>query len=304
MMLAKDTRHATLLPEVSDALSRTIHSFNVPKHIRERAQIIILNSNGLYNNQIAKQLCCHENTVSKWICRFRNRLTSLNELVMTNRQRTEGQSLCSIEGAIENILSDKPRSGRPEVFGLEVRFFIVWICCHEPSDFGFENNIWHLPQIQKAVKLSEIVDKISIGGVYSILMANNLCPWKNKYYLYSKDRYENNEFCSSEINNTNLECSVAQNQRRSDKDEEKFEVLFVTEPLENIGNQQDKGDELSVCEGNQLYKNTDAAKKISIDPTALKKCAEKVRNICKSSDGNNIDLRHFLKIMMNERENL
>ena len=83
-------------------------------------------------------------------------LPDLNELVKANKECDNERNYCKIEDILSNILSDNPRPCCPEVFGLDVRFFITWICCQDPTDYGFENNMWHLPQIQMAVKLSEI----------------------------------------------------------------------------------------------------------------------------------------------------
>ena len=91
MMLAKEIRNITLLPEISDALNHTVRRYTVPSCIRDRAQYVVLNSQGLYNCQITEQLCCHENTVSKWVGRFRNKLTDLNELVLANRQSKDSR---------------------------------------------------------------------------------------------------------------------------------------------------------------------------------------------------------------------
>ena len=56
---------------------------------------------------------------------------------------------------------------------------------------------------------NKIVDSISVGGVYHILESASIKPWKIRYYLHSKEKYEDYETYSAKIKAINFLYSNA-----------------------------------------------------------------------------------------------
>ena len=85
-------------------------------------------------------------------------------------------------------LSDEPRSGRPQIYSLEVRMGIIAICLTDPTELGYEINYWQLPFIRSALIDLGVVNDISCGGIYAILISYDVKPWKSTYWLNSYEK--------------------------------------------------------------------------------------------------------------------
>lgn len=156
---------------------------------RERAKIILLASEGKGNKEIGKILHIHHNTVGKWRKRFSDAAGRL--------ERIAEEEPSDLEENVIDVLSDEDRSGAPCTFDCDTRKKIQLFACQKPSDYGFEASHWSLSMLRRALMDERVVESISTGAVYHILMAAELKPWKIRYYLHSKEKYESYEtFCS------------------------------------------------------------------------------------------------------------
>ncbi len=156
---------------------------------KERAKIILHAAEGKMNKEIGSILHIHHNTVGKWRRRFSASICRLESI--------EKEKLSELEEAILEVLSDDERSGAPCTFDCDTRKKIQLFACQKPSNYGFETSNWSLSLLRDALIKESIVDSISIGAIYHILMAAELKPWKIRYYLHSKEKYESyDKFCS------------------------------------------------------------------------------------------------------------
>jgi transposase len=132
-----------------------------------RAKIIVLLSEGITEQEVAKALSVNIKTIRKWASRF-------------------------IEAGIEG-LNDTPRSGAPCKFSATQRCEIIAIACDSPNNYGYETQTaWTYDTLTEAVN-AEIADlNISRTSVFLTLSQNDLKPNKFKMWLHSKDpEFEN-----------------------------------------------------------------------------------------------------------------
>lgn len=137
----------------------------------------------------------HPNTVKLWRNRFAAELTRLTDI--------SKNSSSDLKDAVIDVLSDLTRSGAPLTIPADVRLKIQILACQNPEDYGFEVSHWSLSLLQHALINEQIISSISIGAIYHILMSADIKPWKIRYYLHSKEKYESYETYSEKIRKIN-----------------------------------------------------------------------------------------------------
>ena len=180
LLLTKDVKR------ILTALSR---SYTCASFLNERSKTVLMASEGKSNKEIGKQLQMHWNTVGKWRKRFSDEIGRLT--------RIEDEEPSELEAAIISVLSDEARSGSPCTFDVDTRRKIQLFACQKPSDYGYEASNWSLSVLREALIKENVVESISKGAIYHILNAAEIKPWKIRYYLHSKEKYESYDtFCS------------------------------------------------------------------------------------------------------------
>ena len=137
----------------------------------------------------------HPNTVKLWRNRFAAELTRLTDI--------SKNSSSDLKDAVIDVLSDLTRSGAPLTIPADVRLKIQILACQNPEDYGFEVSHWSLSLLQHALINEQIISSISIGAIYHILMSAEIKPWRIRYYLHSKEKYESYETYSEKIRKIN-----------------------------------------------------------------------------------------------------
>ena len=130
---------------------------HTPLHLKIRAKIILLASEGKSNNAIEKEMRIHSSTVKIWRDRYSGEYTEL--------QRIELESPHKMRGTIEKILSDEQRPGGPPKFTDEQVAAIIALACEDPMKLGLPFSHWSPELLQiEALKLG-IVESISVRQV-------------------------------------------------------------------------------------------------------------------------------------------
>lgn len=187
-----DTMRKSASFTLSESIRNGLHTFvkrhSCPKCLHDRARVILSAEKGLANGEIASMIGVHANTVRKWRTRFLSGLPRLLAIGAGN----SGDLMDEVAG----LLSDEARSGAPCLFDCETRRTIQLLACQNPSDYGFVASHWSLTLLKKAVESKHIVASISVGAIYHILLSAEIKPWKIRYYLHSKEKYESyGTFC-------------------------------------------------------------------------------------------------------------
>ena len=169
--------------KIIDTLKKFSNSRNLPAYVKIRSEYILEAYEGVPYTKIALNTKSNRNTVGVWVKRFLEFLPSLREI---SKESPE-----NLEDAIQETLSDKPRSGAPCIYGEEIRKSVILLCCQDINDYGLVANRWTLSLLKHVLNEMQISNTISTGAIYNILLKADLKPWKNRYYLHSKERFEN-----------------------------------------------------------------------------------------------------------------
>lgn len=182
MRLSRE-KHIPLLSEkIQDILTGFSNSRTEPAFLVKRSKIVLLSAQAISNKEIAGMLNIHYNTASLWRRRF---IESSSLLAFAEAELAE-----DLKELVKVILSDEYRSGAPKTYGDDVRSRIKLIACQNPSDYGFTISHWNLPCLRLALIESNVVENISFGALYNILKTDDIRPWKIRYWLHSKEKYE------------------------------------------------------------------------------------------------------------------
>jgi transposase len=142
-----------LTDKIKHILTRFANSTHSPEHLKTRAQIILLASDGYSNNDIEKKLNMGCHRVKKWRDRFNAALYDLKQTELTNPQK--------LKSHIIEILSDEMRPGAPKKFTDDQFAMITLLSLQDPVDLNLPFSHWTLQLLKSEVVKRGIVDNIS-----------------------------------------------------------------------------------------------------------------------------------------------
>ena len=130
---------------------------HIPQHFKQRAEIVLMASCGYSNNEIERKLRISGETITKW----RNRYAANEKELATIEEETPRK----LRKAIEKVLTDEQRSGKPAKFTDEQVACIIAMSCQKPDELGLPFSHW-TPELLKdeAIKRG-IVSTISTSQV-------------------------------------------------------------------------------------------------------------------------------------------
>lgn len=149
-----------------DILRQMVRSRSCPQGLAQRAQIILLAFDRLQNGPIAEQLGCERHGVGIWRRRWADAFDTLVRI-----ECLEG--LSALETAIEDVLSDHPRSGCPGTFAPDQIARIIAVACEPPEDSGRPVTHWTPTELAEEVVARRIVPSISVRHVGRFLKVPN-----------------------------------------------------------------------------------------------------------------------------------
>lgn len=152
-----------------EILQRWVRSRSCPRGLAQRAEVILLAFDRLQNGPIAEQLGCERHAVGIWRRRWADAFDTLVRI-----ECAEG--LSAVETAIEDVLSDHPRCGRPGTFTPDQIALILAIACEPPEDSGRPVTHWTPTELAEEVVARKIVPSISVRHVGRLLKVPNSSP--------------------------------------------------------------------------------------------------------------------------------
>jgi transposase len=126
-----------------------------------RARIVLLAAAGMTNVDIAKRVGVCVDVVSRWRKRF---------------------CLLGLAG-----LKDRPRSGRPKVFGAEVAVGVKALACQPPETRGVALSRWSSMELAAQAAQDGLVASISSSTVRRWLAADAIKPWRFRSWIFPRD---------------------------------------------------------------------------------------------------------------------
>ena len=156
-------------------------STTAPKRLLQRVGVILMGFAGALNVTIAEELKLAPKQVGLWRRRWQQ---SFDALVAIECH----ESQAALRRAIENVLSDAPRSGSPGTFTAEQVTQILAVACESPELSGRPIDRWTHRELADEVILRGIVTSISISQVGRYLAQAELQPHRSKYWLTTKEK--------------------------------------------------------------------------------------------------------------------
>lgn len=152
-----------------------------PKHLVQRATIVLRAFERIDNRDIAHEVGMNCGDVGKWRRRWAKRWRSLI-LIECQESRAE------FKRAVEKVLSDEPRSGNPGKFTPEQITLLLALACEPPEQSGRPITHWTVAELVEEAKKRAIVTSISVSQMRRYLNEAALKPHKSRYWLNTKEK--------------------------------------------------------------------------------------------------------------------
>jgi len=147
-----------------EILQRWVRSRSCPRGLAQRAEIILCAFDRWQNGLIADHLGCERHAVGIWRRRWADAFDTLVRI-----ECLEG--LSALEAAVEDVLSDSPRSGCPGTFAPDQIARIIAVACEPPGDSDRPVTHWTPTELAEEVVARGIVPAISVRHVRRFLKA-------------------------------------------------------------------------------------------------------------------------------------
>jgi len=137
----------------------------------QRISIVLSGIKGKSINETHRDLGVSLNMVRKWRRRWESGQERLRALEEDEQGRQVKDYL--LRSQINELLSDKPRSGAPKRITLAQEQQIVSLACESPEKHNIQMDYWTREMLAHVVKAMKIVDTISPRYISTILKKTN-----------------------------------------------------------------------------------------------------------------------------------
>ena len=162
-------------------LQQVERSATAPKRLVQRAGVILMGFAGILNVTIAQELGLARKQIGLWRRRWQQSFDALVAIECCESQ-------AALRRAIEDVLSDAPRSGSPGTFTAEQVTQILAAACESPELSERPIDRWTHRELADEVIARGIVTSISISQVGRYLVQAELQPHRSKYWLTTKEK--------------------------------------------------------------------------------------------------------------------
>ena len=162
-------------------LQEMIHSTTAAQRLVQRAHLIVLAFGGMFNRAISGIVGLRRKQIGVWRRRWKQ---SFDALVAIECR----ESQAALRRAIEDVLSDAPRSGSPGKFTAEQVTQVLAIACEPADQSGRPINEWTGRELADELVRRNIVTSISVSQVNRYLAGAELQPHRSKYWLNTTEK--------------------------------------------------------------------------------------------------------------------
>lgn len=152
-----------------------------PVRLVQRAEIILRAFEKEENQAIAAAIDLDPTQVGLWRRRWVQAWPKLIHIECTENHAT-------LRRAIEDVLSDRPRSGNPGKFTPEQITQILALACEPPERSGRPITHWTCQELADEAQKRGIVESISASQVGRYLREAELQPHKTRYWLNAREK--------------------------------------------------------------------------------------------------------------------
>jgi len=167
--------------KLQSILLQISRSTTSPIRLVQRARVILMGFSGKLNKTIAEELGLAAKQVGVWRLRWQVSFAALVAI-----ECNECQAL--FHRAVEETLSDAPRSGSPGTFTAEQVTQILALACESPELSDRPVDRWTHRELTDEVITRKIVSSISVSQVGRYLLQSELQPHRSKYWLTTKEK--------------------------------------------------------------------------------------------------------------------
>lgn len=162
-------------------LQLIVRSTTVSQRLVQRASVVLLSYAKNSNEDIAARVGLNRKQVGLWRRRWRD---SFDALVSIECREPRAK----LRRAIEDVLSDAPRSGAHGKFTAEQITQIMAIACESPEQSGRPVEHWTHRELADEAVQRNIVDSVSARQVGRWLADAELQPHRSKYWLNTTEK--------------------------------------------------------------------------------------------------------------------
>ena len=162
-------------------LEQIVAASTSPVRLVQRAQIVLRAFAGQENQAIAAAIDLDATAVGMWRRRWAK---AWRRLILIEC----GETHAAFRRAVEDVLSDAPRSGNPGKFTPEQITHILALACEPPEQSGRPITQWTQKELVDEAKKRGIVESISTAQVGRYLREAELQPHKSRYWLNAKEK--------------------------------------------------------------------------------------------------------------------
>jgi transposase len=162
-------------------LRQIVAASTSPVRLTQRAEVVLRAFEGEENQAIAQAIDLDPTAVGLWRRRWANAWRKLIILECTETQ-------AAFRRAIEDVLSDAPRSGNPGKFTPEQITQILALACEPPEQSGRPITHWTYKELAEEAQKRGIVASISEAQVGRYLREAALQPHKSRYWLNAREK--------------------------------------------------------------------------------------------------------------------
>jgi transposase len=162
-------------------------SRSVSVALAQRSKIILLAFDGLTNEQIEAEVGLGHDQVGKWRRRWQSEQDRLNSIECAWEP-------IELRRAIEQVLADVQRSGRPPTITSEQQSQLVAKACEDPQASGRPIARWTAAELAQEMVCTDTIPSISSRWVSALLARMKIRPHRIDYWMFSKDKIKDPNF--------------------------------------------------------------------------------------------------------------
>jgi putative transposase len=158
-------RKLTITEQQQTILQTMVRSSTCAQAVAQRARMILLAFEGLFNEEIAERVGCERHAVGPWRRRWADAFARLVLVECCEKPS-------ALSHVIAELLSDRPRSGAPGKFTAEQITQILAVACEDPEASDRPVTHWTPRELADEVIKRGIVESISARQVGRFLKSS------------------------------------------------------------------------------------------------------------------------------------
>jgi transposase len=162
-------------------LEQIVAASTSPVRLVQRAQIILQAFARKENREIAQAIGLDPTAVGMWRRRWARAWPKLIRIECLETQAAHRR-------AIQDVLSDAPRSGNPGKFSPEQITLILALACEPPAQSGRPITQWTAAELAAEAQKRGMIASISASQVQRYLREAELQPHRSRYWLNAREK--------------------------------------------------------------------------------------------------------------------